>query len=470
MQRILSISALALAGIFYAGAETIEVLPGSLADAIPSLKGASEIILTGKADVRDLSMLRDLEVAPDATLDLSQLSVAELNSENPAYLGKSYFKENFFPSYVLFKSRFNKVILPKGVKILEAGALAGSEISEITIPEGVTSIGDYAFYGCKRLTTVNLPNSLVSIGKGAFSNCPSLKSVNLENSSVSAIPASCFAGDAALTSLNLESIMSVGSEAFSGTSIKSVVLPQATYLAPYALADMPSLREAIINNEAEVSEGTLMNNASLVALEGVPEHIPALFAANCTQYIPAEIITEASTIGEYAFAGTPVSDIVLGSGLTTVDAGAFKNAAALNHIDATALESSVPEADTSAFAEINPAEVRLKVADNTEAAWREHPVWGLFDIYTSQSTGINDITADTSTADAISVTLNGNILRVNAPEAIESVGVHDLSGALLLSLPAGDTVSEADVTSLLSGVLIVSVKAGKARKGVKIIL
>ena len=51
------------------------------------------------------------------------------------------------------------------------------ENSEVTIPEGVQSIGDYAFYDCNSLTSLTLPSSLQSIGDSAFCDCSSLTSL-----------------------------------------------------------------------------------------------------------------------------------------------------------------------------------------------------------------------------------------------------------------------------------------------------
>lgn len=52
-----------------------------------------------------------------------------------------------------------------------------TEITELVIPEGVTSINRYAFYGCNSLTSVTIPGSMTSIGTGAFMNCKGLTKV-----------------------------------------------------------------------------------------------------------------------------------------------------------------------------------------------------------------------------------------------------------------------------------------------------
>jgi hypothetical protein len=47
----------------------------------------------------------------------------------------------------------------------------------VTIPEGVTSIGDKAFYDCSGLTSVTIPEGVTSIGKGAFDRCRGLNRI-----------------------------------------------------------------------------------------------------------------------------------------------------------------------------------------------------------------------------------------------------------------------------------------------------
>ena len=56
-----------------------------------------------------------------------------------------------------------------------------NDIVGVALPEGLTSIGNYAFYGCNCLTSVLIPNSVKSIGKQAFYECSGLISVTIPN-------------------------------------------------------------------------------------------------------------------------------------------------------------------------------------------------------------------------------------------------------------------------------------------------
>ena len=69
----------------------------------------------------------------------------------------------------------------------------GRSITEVVIENGVTHIGNCAFYSCRSLTSIIIPDSVTSIGDHAFSSCKSLTSVTIPNS-VTSIGSSVFAG------------------------------------------------------------------------------------------------------------------------------------------------------------------------------------------------------------------------------------------------------------------------------------
>ena len=89
-----------------------------------------------------------------------------------------------------------------------------SNIKSIEIADGVTSIGNYAFYGCSGLTSVTIGNSITSIGNYAFHNCRSLTSVIIPNS-VTSIGNNAFYYCSALTSVTIGSgVSEIGEKAF----------------------------------------------------------------------------------------------------------------------------------------------------------------------------------------------------------------------------------------------------------------
>ena len=68
--------------------------------------------------------------------------------------------------------------IPNGVKLIGDFAFYGCKgLTSVTIPESVKGIGKYAFYDCTGLTSVTIPNSLTSIGVSAFFNCTCLNTI-----------------------------------------------------------------------------------------------------------------------------------------------------------------------------------------------------------------------------------------------------------------------------------------------------
>lgn len=117
-------------------------------------------------------------------------------------------------------------------------------ITELVIPEGVTSIGDYAFFGTN-FRSVTIPDSVASIGHAAFSgsaierlvlnaaliddsafsNCTSLTSVTFKDG-VHYINDSAFENCTALSSVTFgNGLLSVGDRAFRHTAVKNITLP-----------------------------------------------------------------------------------------------------------------------------------------------------------------------------------------------------------------------------------------------------
>ena len=145
-------------------------------------------------------------------------------------------------------------------------SFAPAGLTEYTIPDGVTTIGENAFYKCSSLTSVTIPDSVTTIGERAFLDCSSLTSVTIGDSvttigdrafyecfdltsviipdSVTTIGRFAFAHCSSLTSVTIpDSVTTIGEGAFSGcSSLTSVTIPDSvTTIGVGAFLDCSSL-------------------------------------------------------------------------------------------------------------------------------------------------------------------------------------------------------------------------------------
>ena len=93
-----------------------------------------------------------------------------------------------------------------------------SAITQVVFEGDITTIGNYSFYRCTRLTSITIPNSVISIGTGAFLDCTGLKEITMPDDSnfkLHSIGAYAFEDCRSLKSITIpSSVQSIGEHAF----------------------------------------------------------------------------------------------------------------------------------------------------------------------------------------------------------------------------------------------------------------
>ena len=120
--------------------------------------------------------------------------------------------------------RIVSVTMPEGVTEVKAYTFYGfQDLIQVTIPESVTTIGDYAFEYCSSLSSINIPESVTTIGKTAFYECSSLTEIEIPES-VTVIQKSLFDQASGLRRVALpKGLKGVAANAFYGcTKIQEV--------------------------------------------------------------------------------------------------------------------------------------------------------------------------------------------------------------------------------------------------------
>ena len=146
----------------------------------------------------------------------------------------------FNPAGNVGKNFIVSIVLPKVAKNIEGNSFRGFTNVVITVPDSFTSIGDYAFAGC-RLNGVTIPDTVTSIGCNAFDNTQ-LKSITIP-SSVTSIGDYAFAG-CNFTSITIPgSVTSIGRNAFGSNGdfvsnkLTSISIGENVALIYYSIED-----------------------------------------------------------------------------------------------------------------------------------------------------------------------------------------------------------------------------------------
>lgn len=186
--------------------------------------------------------------------------------------------------------------------------IGDNTITEVSIPEGVKTIGAYAFANLTGLTKITLPSTLERIDYGAFTGCTSLTTVvGLEN--VKFINRSAFENCALTGTISLKNAVAIANRAFYGnTKLSGVKLSENTQsIGAYAFAENTALKKIEIQaSKLKLGQSVFEGCESLTSIALNASVIPAYAFDGCTSLKTITLGKDVAVIGELAFRGTAI--------------------------------------------------------------------------------------------------------------------------------------------------------------------
>ncbi|HBN05649.1 MAG TPA: hypothetical protein DD434_07645, partial [Bacteroidales bacterium] len=229
---------------------------------------------------------------------------------------------------------------------------ACNRLTSITIPNSMTSIGEEAFYNCDGLTSLIIPNSVTSIGEGAFESCSILRSINIPNS-ITSISENTFRLCRSLTSITIpSSVTSIGNMAFYGCSgLTSITIPNSVIsIGQEAFSHCSGLTSITIPNSITSINSDVFESCTGLTSINIPNSVTSIGESafeNCTALTSITIPNSVTSIGDYAFGDCiGLTSINLSNSLTSIGVYAFGGCSGLTSLT---IPSSVTSIDEAAF-------------------------------------------------------------------------------------------------------------------------
>ena len=285
----------------------------------------AKLMITGEINGTDLEMLK-----------------SNMDKFSELYINATLSGTTALPSYFAAaagKRNLKVITLPKGMTSIGDNAFWGcTALTSVSLPEGVKSIENSAFASCTALTSVSLPEGVTKIEERAFAGCRALTSISLPEG-VTKIEERAFIECYALTSISLpKGLTSIGVSAFDGCkALTSISLPEGlTSIEEQTFRNCAALTSISLPEKVTSIEVAAFNNCTALTSISLPEKLTSIGDATfdgCTALKSISLPKELTSIGHYAFQNcTALASISLPEGMKSIGGYAFENCTALTKV------------------------------------------------------------------------------------------------------------------------------------------
>ncbi len=205
-----------------------------------------------------------------------------------------------------------------------------TNLTAVTLSEGLVEIGAFAFLGCQNLESVVLPESLTTFGRGAFKDCRLLKAIKIP-SGITTIPDFCFENCSSLESVTIpEGVTAIEGSAFSGCNLNALKLPESlTTLGGGAFSSCKLLKTIKIPSGVTAIPGYCFNGCSSLESVTIPEGVTLTTLGSnafesCKSLKTIKIPSGVTAIPDQCFDGcSSLESVTIPEGVTDIGASAF---------------------------------------------------------------------------------------------------------------------------------------------------
>ena len=245
-----------------------------------------------------------------------------------------------FGNEVFRNSGVSDVTLGNGISSIGSNTFNYcANLTTVTLGNGITSIGEQAFMWCENLTSINIPATLTSLAKNAFAYCESLTSIELP-STLTSIAEQAFISCASLPSVIIpEGITRIEASTFRGcSSMIYVEIPESvTYIGTGAFAECTSMTYVVIpSNVNYIGYSAFADCSNLVSL--------TFNATDCIDFNMVEMVGWIA----YPFVNCPIGEVVFGENVEKIPAY-FLSDASVENLTYFTIPSSVESIGQHAF-------------------------------------------------------------------------------------------------------------------------
>lgn len=400
-QRNLIISLILLLHASFAWSTEIVVTRGNLQQIISQLTAstANPLVLKGEIDITEANAFAKLP-ATIKQLDISNLEIYNGNERCDSLPGRCFFA-----------STLTEIALPSTLRALGEGTFAHSALHSIKLPQRITTLPEYCFYGASAFSDID----------------------------------------------GIANITEVGNYALCNTAIRSLNLAKAQLIGDFACAMISSLEELLISENTTIGIAAFAGNSELSSYIASSIGAPLqLFASGNTKL---ELSINEDTVAEGAYAGSDASSVRFGANVNRINSAALASMTKLKQINVSSLGDRIPTTASDAFINTDAPSITLHIAAGKSAVWKADPIWGKFFIPEASNVDIDK-------NNSISVRREGNDILITAPIPMERIEMYTLSGVVLKQL--SDCGTSIRIETITSEPVIISIRAGELKSITKL--